>query len=264
LDILKRELAPIINEVWSEIDSRAAKVLDSYLSARKAVYVDGPKGWNYTSIAEGRLDVKSDHDGVKTGVYRVKPLVEARVEFELDRWELDNHARGAKDIDLSSLEDAAKKIARFEDSVIYSGLEEAGIKGLIESCSNPAIDMGECDEEIMDAISKGMLVLQDGFAQKPYTLIVGEKAWRTINSKIKGYPLSERIKKMTGTDIVFSHAVKDALLVPYDHKDLEMTIGRDLSIGYSEHDAKKVKLFITESFTFRALSSDIVVKFNML
>ncbi len=264
MDILKRELAPIINEVWMEIDARAMQVLQTYLSARKVVRVDGPKGWNYTAIAEGRLDVKKEHDGVKMGVYRVMPLLEARAEFELDRWELDNHARGAKDIDFSSLEEATKKIAIFEDDVIYNGLDDACITGLNDACKNPPVDMKDGEEEIMDAISKGMLMLQDGFAQKPFTLIVGEKGWRRINSKVHGYPLADRIKNIIGGDIIFSHVVENAILLPQDHQDLEMTIGRDLSIGYSEHSAKKVKLFITESFTFRTLANNIIVKFNLV
>ena len=264
MDILKRELAPIINEVWAEIDARAMQVLQTYLSARKVVRVDGPKGWDYTAIAEGRLDVKEERDGVKMGVYRVMPLLEARAEFELDRWELDNHARGAKDIDFSSLEEATKKIAMFEDDVIYNGIDDACITGLNDACKNPPVDMKDGEEEIMDAISKAMLMLQNGFAQKPFTLIVGEKGWRRINSKVQGYPLADRIKNIIGGDIIFSHVVENAILLPQDHQDIEMTIGRDLSIGYSEHSAKKVKLFITESFTFRTLANDIIVKFNLV
>jgi uncharacterized linocin/CFP29 family protein len=51
-------------------------------------------------------------------MYDNKSLVETRITFELSRWELDNLLRGAKDIELDALEDAAKEIARFEDDVI--------------------------------------------------------------------------------------------------------------------------------------------------
>jgi uncharacterized linocin/CFP29 family protein len=42
--MLKRELAPFESSVWNEIDERAAQVLKSYLSARRVVNVQGPKG----------------------------------------------------------------------------------------------------------------------------------------------------------------------------------------------------------------------------
>ena len=50
-----RELAPISSEAWEEIDARASEVLKSYLSARRVVKVNGPKGLDYNVITEGRL-----------------------------------------------------------------------------------------------------------------------------------------------------------------------------------------------------------------
>ena len=41
MDILKKELAPLSTNVWQEIETRAAEVLLSRLSARKAIHVDG-------------------------------------------------------------------------------------------------------------------------------------------------------------------------------------------------------------------------------
>ena len=54
-----------------------------------------------------------------------------------------------------------------------------------------------------------------------------------------------------------------AFLMPYDHEDIELTIGQDFSIGYENHDDKKIKLFITESLTFRVLDEKLIVKFNI-
>src|SRR5690554_6636314 len=102
--MLYRELAPISNEVWEEIDERATEVLKSYLSARRVVNVNGPKGFNYNVITEGRLANTEELDnGVSYGNYQVKPVVESRIEFDMDRWELDNIQRGAKDIDYEPL-----------------------------------------------------------------------------------------------------------------------------------------------------------------
>jgi uncharacterized linocin/CFP29 family protein len=67
----------------------------------------------------GRLNILDNKSSnVKLGMYDNKSLVETRITFELSRWELDNLLRGAKDIELDALEDAAKEIARFEDDVI--------------------------------------------------------------------------------------------------------------------------------------------------
>jgi uncharacterized linocin/CFP29 family protein len=44
MDILKRELAPIPMEAWTEIDAQATRSLTATLSARKVLDVTGPMG----------------------------------------------------------------------------------------------------------------------------------------------------------------------------------------------------------------------------
>ena len=56
MDILKRELAPIPMEAWTEIDAQATRSLTATLSARKVVDVTGPMGTDFPGIAERRLD----------------------------------------------------------------------------------------------------------------------------------------------------------------------------------------------------------------
>lgn len=261
--MLKRELAPLDAKVWEEIDNRAVQVLKSYLSARKVIKVNGPKGWDYTSISDGRLnEINVNENNISYGTYSIKPLVESRIEFSLNRWELDNFLRGAKDIDLKPLEEAVKAIAIFEENAIYNGLEKADIKGLTEEAS-VVIPFGNTESEILDNLSEGVLRLNKRFVQGPFTLIVGEEAYKLINSKTSGYPLVKRIENITGKNIVLSHALKGALLLPFDHDDLEFTIGNDFSIGYQLSDNKEVRFFVTESFAFRILDNDIIVKYNL-
>jgi uncharacterized linocin/CFP29 family protein len=42
--------------------------------------------------------------------------------------------------------------------------------------------------------------------------------------------------------------------------DYELTVGQDLSIGYTAHDRTEVELFLTESFTFRVLEAKAAVQ----
>jgi uncharacterized linocin/CFP29 family protein len=43
--------------------------------------------------------------------------------------------------------------------------------------------------------------------------------------------------------------------------DLELILGQDLAIGCESHNAEQVKLFFTESFTFRVLEPAAVLNF---
>ena len=128
MNLLKRELAPITGSAWREIDEQANRVLRSLLTVRKFADLRGPFGPEFGGVAKGRLETV---DGKKRGmpdfgVHNVQPLVEVRVPFELDLWELDNVARGAEDVDLSNLEEAARKVAAFEEVLLYAGATEAG------------------------------------------------------------------------------------------------------------------------------------------
>lgn len=260
--MLYRELAPISEEAWKEIDERASEVLKNYLSGRRVVKVTGPKGWKYNVVTEGRLENIVEENDICYGTYQALPLVEARVEFDMDRWELDNLNRGAKDIDYTPLEDAVKRIALFEENTIYNGLDKSYIKGILKSAEGESIAFGSDSESIMNAISEGVLRLKAAYVEGPYTLIVGKDIYKTINSQEIGYPLEEKIKDLIGGDIVFSFAIDGAILIPYDHDDLELIIGNDFSIGYQSSDKKKVRLFVTESLTFRILDPDIIVKYD--
>lgn len=264
MDILKRTMAPLTQAAWDEIDSRAEEVLKSCLTARKAVSVIGPKGWDYTVVSEGRLNtINKVKGGVSTGVYKVQPLLEARVDFSLSRWEMDNITRGAKDIDLANLEEAAKKIAEFEEKAVYNGFDAGSIKGLDCINASEKIPFGEEDSAIMNAISKGLVALRENFEEGPFVLIVGEVAYNRLNSSSKGYPLMKRIESLINGQILLSTGLDGAFLIPYDNENFELTIGQDFAIGYESYNHENVNLFITESFTFRVLDENIIISYSL-
>jgi len=260
--MLYRDLAPISMEAWAEIDKRAEDVLKSYLSARKVVNVIGPKGLDYNVVSEGRLNKIEEVKGVYYGIFEVLPLTESRIEFEMERWELDNIARGAKDIDYEPLEKAMKEIALFEDNTIYNGLQKANIKGLNEY-QGTVIPFGKDPTAIMEAITLGIIKLRNYYEASPYSLIVNEEAYKRIISKETAYPLDKRIETLIDGKIILSKVINGAYLLPYNHSDLELSIGRDFSIGYQAHSNEKIKFFATESFTFRVLNPDLIVKYNL-
>ncbi len=259
--MLYREIAPISSEAWTEIDERASQVLKTYLSARKAVRVNGPMGLDFNVVTEGRLNKIQNQDGVDFGIYEVQPLVESRVEFDLDRWELDNIARGAKDISFEPLEYAMKEIALFEDAVIFKGLDSAGIRGLDKSKTSKDIPFGKNATDILDAVISGTIELRKAFAETPFVLIVNNEIYRRILLADSAYPLIKKITDLIGGKIIYSHSADGGYLLPFNNENFELTIGRDFSIGYQSHDDERVKFFATESFTFRVLDPSLLVKF---
>ena len=82
---LMRELAPITDDSWSQIDAEAARSLKHFLAARRLVDFTGPKGWEYSSVDVGRVDALDSGPlgAVEAALRKVMPLVELRAPFTL-------------------------------------------------------------------------------------------------------------------------------------------------------------------------------------
>ena len=58
---------------------------------------------------------------------------------------------------------------------------------------------------------------------------------------------------------MWAPAVSGAVVISQRGDDHELTVGQDFSIGYLDHTATAVRLYLQESFTFRVLSPEAAV-----
>jgi len=260
MDLLKRDLAPISNKAWEEIESLARETLTASLSARKFVDISGPNGISHTSVNIGKLDVPKDQKSkVLYGVYNVQPLIETRVRFSLKTWELDNIERGADDADLDALVDAAKQIAAFEEDAVYNGLQDACITGLMEPAAKAAVSMELTNDGVIDAVTEAQEKLLAEGIDSPANLVAGPELWKVLARSAPGGSLGYHVKKLISGDIVYSPSIRGGLLAADRGGDFELNIGQDFAIGYHSHTTEEVELFLMESFTFRIISPEAVV-----
>ncbi len=255
MDILKQSFAPISKEAWEEINEEAKNTLTASLSARKFVDVEGPKGLDTAAVSIGKLKLpaKQSKDNVQYGIHQLLPLVETRMPFSLNIWELDNLARGSKDVDLDNVHEAAKKIAKFEEDAVYNGFKASGIEGLLNSSDYPSHKLNATADNILDIISKAIINFKNKAVEGPYTLVVGEDLYKKINANGKSYPLRKRINDLIEGKIVFSENISGGILVSERGGDFTLTIGQDYSVGYESHDKTNVYLYLMASFTFQII-----------
>ncbi len=259
MDILKRELAPITEKAWEEIDEQARLVLRNHLTARWFVDVVGPLGREKASVNDGRLDIVRDTtEGVGYGLRKAKPLVETRVPFQLSIMEMDNISRGAADADLSPLEEAMARAAGFEDSAVYYGLEKAGIEGLADSAGT-RLPAPEEAKDLRSSVAEGIAVLLDSSIEGPYTLMVDRELWMGLNSIDHGYPLLRKLREQLSGPLYYSPTLESSFLVSARGGDMELILGHDFSIGYGGSSGDVLELYATESFSFRVLEPAAVV-----
>jgi uncharacterized linocin/CFP29 family protein len=264
MDFLKRELAPISDAAWQFITEEAGRALRARLSARRVVHVDGPKGLDHAAIGLGRLTIPEAQPfaGVCFGVHRVLPLVELRASFELDIWELDNADRGAKDIDVQPLLQAANDIAAVEERAVFEGLPEAGIAGMRQAARHAPLGLGLDAASYPDAVARALIVLRDADVRGPFALVLGRQPYRVLDGASGTYPLRKQIEQQLGGPILLATSIEGGFLVATEVDGLQLSLGQDLALCYESHTSQMVKLCLTESFAFRVFDPTIYLPFT--
>ena len=263
-DLLRRSLAPLTAEAWAEIDSTAARILKSHLTTRSFVDFNGPHGWDLAAVNLGRLEIpqKAADGEPPWGKRMVQPLIETRIPLQLDQMEIDGIARGAKDINFDSLEDAAHRAALFEESAVYNGFEAGGIEGILSQNDHHPINLPDTPQGFPQMVALAIRKMRLVGIEGPFTLILGNDAWVDLmQSGSGGYPPQLIVRKLIGGDIHMSPTFEGGLLVSAAGGYFELTVGQDFSIGYTSHDQSKLELYLTESFTFRVLEPKAAVRF---
>src|SRR5262244_1729059 len=95
---LHRELAPISEAAWEQIEEESSRTIKRYLAGRRVVDVHGPSGLALSAVGTGHLRrIDAPGDGVTARQREARSLVELRVPFELERQMIDDVERGAND-----------------------------------------------------------------------------------------------------------------------------------------------------------------------
>src|SRR6516162_6586393 len=139
---LHRELAPISDAAWAQIEEEASRTFKVHLAGRRVVDVEGPSGVALAAVGTGHLrNILAPKEGILARQREVKALVELRAPFELARQAIDDVERGANDSDWQPVKDAARRMAFAEDGAIFEGYAAAGIEGIRPGTSNAVVTL---------------------------------------------------------------------------------------------------------------------------
>jgi uncharacterized linocin/CFP29 family protein len=258
---LHRELAPISDGAWAQIEEEAARTLKRYLAGRRVVDVKEPGGPMLSAIGTGHIKkIDPPGDGIIAHQRKVKALVELRVPFQLERQAIDDVDRGANDSDWQPLKDAAKRIAFAEDRAIFEGYAPADIEGIRQGTSNPVMtlpgDVIHYPDVIAEALSQLRLVGVNG----PYAAVLGADAYTALSeASDHGYPVIQHIQRLIGEEIIWAPAIAGAFVLTTRGGDFDLHVGQDVSIGYLKHTDAEVSLYLQETLTFLLLTSEAAV-----
>jgi uncharacterized linocin/CFP29 family protein len=258
---LLRDKAPLTDVAWAEIDEEAKRTLEHFLAGRKLIDFTGPKGWEHAGEPTGRVDDvgRLQDDAVEVRTRTVQPMIELRTPFELSRRDLEAFDRGACDVDLDAVVAAARAAALAEDQMIFHGA--AGCPGLSGASPHTPVDISNDYEHYARFVAQGMARLQDAGVGGPYAIALGPRCYTGVieESEMGGYPVLEHLRLILGGPVVRAQAVNGAVVVSLRGGDFEVVSGQDFSIGYLDHDAERVRLYVEESVALRICSPEAAI-----
>ena len=258
---LYRELAPITESAWAEIETEAARTFKRHIAGRRVVDVTGPSGPGVAAVGTGHLlAVDAPADGVSANLRASQPLVRLRVPFTVSRTAIDDVERGAQDSDWDPVKDAAKKLAFVEDRAIFEGYAGASIQGVRSTSSNPALALPDDAREIPDVIAQALSELRLAGVDGPYSVLLSAAIYTKVSETTQhGYPIRDHLSRLVDGDIIWAPAIDGAFVLSTRGGDFDLHLGTDVSIGYLSHDADSVQLYMQETLTFLCYTAEASV-----
>jgi len=256
---LYRELAPVPEAAFRVVEEEATRVLSRMLAGRKIADVSGPHGWTHSAVDLGTTQrIEAPCDGVAAQRRQVLPLAEIRVPFALSRRELDDVARGSADPDLEPVAVAARKAALAEDGAIFHGWEAAGIEGIADVATRHELPANFADYP--GVLAEALDHLKVDGVEGPYAMALGRRAHTGVMQTFhEGYPVYKHLERLLDAPLLWAPGLEGGLVVSLRGGDFSLDVGRDFSIGYEDHDADHVRLYLVESFTYRTLAAEAAV-----
>ena len=258
---LLRELAPIGGVAWQQIDEEAKQRLAPALAARRLVDFSGSHGWEHSATNLGRTTSLSSApgEGVSGLQRRVLPLVELRADFRLSLAELRDADRGADDVDLGPLDEAAHRLASAENVAVLHGWQDA-FRGIVEATPHEPVPLGDTAEEYARPVATAVERLLASGVAGPYGLALGSEQYRAVLETTEhGYPLVEHLRDILDGPIAWAPGLTGAVVISQRGGDFVFDSGQDISIGYDSHDSETVGLYLEESFSFHIATPEAAV-----
>ena len=261
---LMRDLAPVNEQAWSEIDAEAERSLKHFLAGAAARRLRRPVGWDHSAVDVGRANLLGQGPlaGIEAAQRRVLPLVELRSRFSVPRSEIAAADRGAGNLDLDCVIAASKAAAIAEDTVVFHGYDAAGVAGIASASPHAPVTVSDDYSKYPEHVASAVAVLRVADIAGPYAIAIGSRGFTGVTETTEhgGYPVFEHLGQILGGPVVWAPAVDGAVVLSQRGGDFILTVGQDFSIGYSSFDAANVELYLEESITFRINTPEAAVQ----
>ena len=259
---LYRELAPITEAAWAEIETEATRTFKRHIAGRRVVDVSEPGGPVTAAVSTGHLlDVASPGDGVVAHLRESRPLVRLRVPFTIGAHRASTTSNGARRTPTgirSRRRPSSWRSPRTGRSSRATRRRRSS--GIRKRSSNPALALPEDPREIPDVIAQALSELRLAGVDGPYSVLLSADVYTKVSETTEhGYPIREHLNRLVDGEIIWAPAIDGAFVLSTRGGDFDLQLGTDVSIGYLSHDADTVQLYLQETLTFLCYTAEASV-----
>jgi uncharacterized linocin/CFP29 family protein len=242
---------------WKEVDEAARRAIRTFIAGRRLFPLEGPHGYQVEAVPTGEIGPHIDLAGVGAAVLQPRPMVELRTSFTVTRREIEVLDRGG-DTDLDQVVEAARRIAGAEDHLVFDGLADAGIRGVVSASPYEAIALDGDFRAFPDAVAKAVDLLRSSGVEGPYAIALGPREHEAVLATTEngGYPILKHIHAIVDGPLVWSPTIDGSVVVSMRGGDYEIHSGLDFSIRYLAHDREHIEFELLETVTFRNMGPD--------
>lgn len=270
MEFLGRGDAPFSDALWTQIDNAVVGTVKATLVGRRFLPLYGPlgPGVSFAKIdAPGREEVAEDGFAVisNRAMQQVPQLYE---DFWLWWRDIEMSDREGVPVEVGAACVAAQKMALREDEMVFYGVDKLGITGLLNAKGANTLkrsDWSAGQGAFTDVASGIALLLEKGRIGR-HTLVVSQDLFVQLQRIQDGTGVleSERIGKLLDGRIFTSPILKPktAMLLCAQSHYMDLLVGQDISVGYTEAVDFNHHLRVMETALVRVKYPDAVVIFK--
>jgi uncharacterized linocin/CFP29 family protein len=250
MQYLNRAAAGFSDELWSQIDEAALDAARQLLTARRFLEVEGPFGVGLTSLELGEESVIETSDDDMAGTVGSRSLSVPMLQqiFRLSIRRLQGHLQLGLPLDLRPAEDAAEAVARREEDVIYHGIPELGLSGLMTVEGRGQVSLGDWSEveQALHDVLAGVERLDAAGFGGPYVLALSPTRYNALFRRYQGSNMLQldHLRRLCAGGVLKAPVQGGVLLDP---RVGTIKIGQDMHVGFSTTDGIYLRLFVSES-----------------
>jgi uncharacterized linocin/CFP29 family protein len=267
VDFLNRGEAPLSQAEWTQLENIVQMAASKQLVARRFINVVGPVGsgmqsvpnFTYAMMEPASLDMveTEEEETVAPDEREFLPMPLVYKDFMLLWRDIELNRKLGFPLELGAAGAAAAAVAIMEDRIIFEGVPELGVPGLLtheESTSVPMRAWDEVGTIFGDAVAAMTGLIDRGFFG-PFSMILSPANFARTARLFgnSGRLESEQIREVMTAGLFFTPVLEDdtAVVVSTGPQNLDLVIGQDLTVAYLQQMDLNHPFRVMESLVLR-------------